>query len=64
MYWWSVIIVITIFLGTVFVLNGNFESRQQEACKKERVRPFPKDFFTWQGIQDLGAKGLYQPKCI
>lgn len=64
MCWWSAIIITVIFLGTVFVLNGNYESKAQEFCKKERIRAFPKDFFTWKGISDLGAKGIYQPKCI
>lgn len=64
MYWWSAIIVIGMFLITVFVLNGSLETKKQEYCKQERIRAFPKDFFTWKGIQELGAKGQYQPKCI
>jgi len=64
MWWWSAIIVTVFFLITIAVISGNYEVKKLEKCKDGRIRNFPAEYFTWQGVQDLGAKGLYQPKCL
>ena len=63
-YWWMAIIVVTIFLITTFVINGVYETKKQEECKKGRIRPFTEKFFYWGVILDLSKEGKFQPSCL
>lgn len=62
--WWSIIAVIVISLIAVLIIDGNSQIRSIENCKTQRIRPFPQQFFTWNGIVELNDKKLYQPSCL
>lgn len=62
--WWSVIIIVTISLLAILIIDGNLQVKKIENCKTQRIRPFPQQFFTWNGILELNDKKLYQPSCL
>ena len=62
--WWSVIAVVAISLIAIFIIDGNTSVKNIEGCKTLRIRPFPKEFFTWDGIVELNKAGKYQPSCL
>ncbi|HOZ81186.1 MAG TPA: hypothetical protein PK370_03125 [Candidatus Woesebacteria bacterium] len=63
-YWWMAIIVLVIFLTTVFTINGIYETKRQVVCKQARIRPFTEKFFYWGGILELSKEGKFQPSCL
>ena len=62
--WWSIISVLIILLITVFIIDGNKTTKNISMCKAARIRPFPKEFFTWNGIVELNTAKQYQPSCL
>lgn len=63
-WWWSIIVVILVSLGAVMVIDANRQNKQFADCKQARIRAFPQEFFTWEGMLKLNNAGLYQPKCL
>jgi hypothetical protein len=64
LWWWSVVIVVIVGLGAGIVIDAHKQNRQFSDCKQQRIRAFPKEFFTWNGMVELNQAGLYQPKCL
>jgi hypothetical protein len=62
--WWSIAIVVIIGLIAIFVIDGQKQVTQLEACKQERIKGLSEKFFTWNGILELSQKGQYQPRCL
>lgn len=62
--WGSIITVIVIMLLAILVIDANSQIKSIEGCKGLRIRPFPKEFFTWEGVVELNKTGKYQPSCL
>jgi len=64
LWWWSIIIVVLVSLGAGIIIDSNRQNKQFADCKQARIRAFPPEFFTWEGMLKLNSAGLYQPKCL
>jgi hypothetical protein len=62
--WWSIITVIIISLLAILIIDGNSQVKNIEGCKTQRIRSFPMQFFTWNGIVELNNAKQYQPSCL
>ena len=62
--WWSIMAVVIISLLAIIVIDANSQTKSMENCKTQRIRPFPQQFFTWDGIVELNKSGKYQPSCL
>jgi len=63
-YWWSAIVITIIILLSIIIIDGVNQTKLITDCASGRIRPFVKEFFYWEGLQELGKKGLFQPRCL
>ena len=62
--WWSIMAIVVIGLIAVLIISGDATVKSIEGCKTLRIRPFSKEFFTWNGIVELNNSKQYQPSCL
>jgi len=48
----------------IMIWDGQRQVALLNQCKRQRIIPLVPDYFTWEGINRLAAKGEYQPKCL
>lgn len=62
--WWTMISILIISLLIILFINKKTQVKSIEGCKDARIRPFSKEFFTWNGIVELNNSKQYQPSCL